>query len=414
MQLADTDGHLLDATFDIQGPDESGALSLVLESAGGASGSTGSRNRQYPRVLAILLSRLAEAGADLVDAFVESRATRHLSAEDRRIAPRPWTLPLHLADVEDFNDLRRAVTRPQGSIGSRSTKGGGNERKRIRLHLTVPGDLGREQLLDTLGAVHSSPRPSRSPDLARGLSESDVLAAITEWRQTGRDEFVGRYAASPAQRYVLVVDGEEFDAMAILRSARAHAGLDTTTAFRGDRRAVAEPLRALGFEVDDLRPDAEGPLGPDAAAYLGRTPPEFIGPTDTWTVRAARREQRWLKSALGIGTGNPHHLHTCGLCGRHVPERLLVAAHIKPRSKCDDAERKAFLDIAMPACILGCDSLFEHGYISVDQHGRILCATSNSLPPALSFDLLDGKSAPAWNVRREQYFQWHRENRYLG
>jgi hypothetical protein len=49
MQLADTDGHLLDATFDIQGPDDSGALSVVLESAGGASGSAGSRNHQYPK-----------------------------------------------------------------------------------------------------------------------------------------------------------------------------------------------------------------------------------------------------------------------------------------------------------------------------------------------------------------------------
>lgn len=411
MQLADTDGQLLDATFDIEGPDDSGALSLVLESAGGASGSTGSRNRHYPQVLAILLSRLADAGADLVDAFVESRATRHLSGDQRRIAPRPWTLPLHLADVEDFDDLRRAVTRPQGSIGSRSTNGGGNERKRIRLHLTVRADLGREALLDTLGAVQS---PSRSSGIARGINDDHVMAAISEWRQDGREQFLRRYAASPAQRYVLVVDGEEFDAMAILRSARAHAGLHTTTAFRGDRRTVAQPLRALGFEVDDLRPDAEGPLGPDAAAYLGRTPPEFSGPTDTRTVRAARREQRWLKSALGIGTGNPHRLHPCGLCGRHVPERLLVAAHIKRRSECDESERKAFLDIAMPACLLGCDSLFEHGYIAVDQHGRILFANSDTIPPSLTFDLLGGKSAPAWNAKREPYFQWHRERCHLG
>jgi hypothetical protein len=90
----------------------------------------------------------------------------------------------------------------------------------------------------------------------------------------------------PAQRYVLVIDGEEFDAMAILRSARAHAGLDTTTAFRGDRRTVAEPLRALGFEVETSTPTQKAPSAPTPPPTSDVPHPEFTGPTDTWTVRA--------------------------------------------------------------------------------------------------------------------------------
>ena len=55
--------------------------------------------------------------------------------------------------------------------------------------------------------------------------------------------------------------------------------------------------------------------------------------------RMGRREQRFLRGALGIATGDPNAVAQCGMCGRTFPHGFLVAAHIKPRHMCSDAER---------------------------------------------------------------------------
>lgn len=77
----------------------------------------------------------------------------------------------------------------------------------------------------------------------------------------------------------------------------------------------------------------------------------LAGPTDHQAVRTVRREQAILRAALGIGTGSESLLHPCGLCGREVPENLVVAAHIKPRSECSEDERLDIPTIAiLPVC----------------------------------------------------------------
>lgn len=43
---------------------------------------------------------------------------------------------------------------------------------------------------------------------------------------------------------------------------------------------------------------------------------------------------------------------------------LLVAAHIKPRAKCSNQERRDWANI-VPMCLLGCDALFERGRVAV-------------------------------------------------
>jgi hypothetical protein len=93
MRVTAADGHVLDAAFDIEGPNDNGYVTLILESAGGASGSVGYRNHEYPQALALLLSRFATADADLLDVYVDSRATRHLSHDERRVTPQPWGCP---------------------------------------------------------------------------------------------------------------------------------------------------------------------------------------------------------------------------------------------------------------------------------------------------------------------------------
>ncbi|WP_201468158.1 HNH endonuclease signature motif containing protein [Janibacter melonis] len=102
----------------------------------------------------------------------------------------------------------------------------------------------------------------------------------------------------------------------------------------------------------------------------GRPISEFLDPSDpTDSVRWGkyRAEQRILRSLLLAERAEA----PCDLCGNRLPARVLVAAHIKPRRDCTEAERKDFANVAMLLCALGCDALFEWGYIKVDPQGVI-------------------------------------------
>jgi hypothetical protein len=89
--------------------------------------------------------------------------------------------------------------------------------------------------------------------------------------------------------------------------------------------------------------------------------------TDAEAVATVRKEQGELREYLL----QRRTIAPCDLCGRRLPKGLLVAAHIVPRSLSSDEERRDFATIAMLACALGCDALFEWGYIVVDASGTI-------------------------------------------
>ena len=79
------------------------------------------------------------------------------------------------------------------------------------------------------------------------------------------------------------------------------------------------------------------------------------GETDSETLTKIRLEQGELrKHLLGGRAAAP-----CAICGRLLPDRLLIAAHIVPRRNLTDAERVDFTSVAMLACVLGCDALFR-------------------------------------------------------
>lgn len=107
------------------------------------------------------------------------------------------------------------------------------------------------------------------------------------------------------------------------------------------------------------------------------------GLTDAVTLAQRRREQRSLRSHLLDGRDTA----VCGLCGRVLPARLIVAAHIIPRAGLSEEQRKDFTSVAMLVCTLGCDQLFENGYVYVDGSGRIRAgriAAGTDLPNAVS------------------------------
>lgn len=92
-----------------------------------------------------------------------------------------------------------------------------------------------------------------------------------------------------------------------------------------------------------------------------------LGETDAATIGRRRREQGRLRGYLLGG----RDVAACDICGRELPASLLVAAHIVPRSISDEDHRKDFGAIAMLACSLGCDELFELGYVIVDNTGLV-------------------------------------------
>lgn len=130
--------------------------------------------------------------------------------------------------------------------------------------------------------------------------------------------------------------------------------------------------------------------------------------TDAAARAWSRIEQRGLRNYLLASRTEA----SCGLCGRLLPAPLLVAGHIKPRAHCTNQERWDYRAIAMLTCLLGCDALFEHGYVAVDETGTIVSGR-----PTANHELLDaaadliGTRCPAYSGETSSAFQAHRELR---
>jgi hypothetical protein len=253
----------------------------------------------------------------------------------------------------------------------------------------------------------------RLTSVVEQLTEASLRRALDEFHRIGRDAFLQHHGLPPADRYVIVDRGVAVDAKAVIHVAwqldyPGEPPLDRFR-FRGDRTTVAEPLRRRGYWVDDLRStdatEVDPPLGPDPQAYITAAR-RLDGPLDRGARTTSRVEQQLLRGVLGLFA-----LSTapCELCGRDVPVGLLVAAHIKRRADCTDEERRDVEHVAMRACVLGCDALFERGLLQVTDRGLLRAA--GGVTPALAEHLqaLDGRSAPAFRPARAPYFAWHRE-----
>lgn len=132
----DDDGKRLDAKYAVNADD--GWVTLVLDSASGASSRRAARNTQYRSALELLLSRLKALDAVVEGAFVDSEHTKRLglSEHDRRLTDRP----VRLSEQSDVNALRKQLTNRQAKIGQAPpARRDGNTTKRIKLRLTVPG-----------------------------------------------------------------------------------------------------------------------------------------------------------------------------------------------------------------------------------------------------------------------------------
>jgi hypothetical protein len=171
---------------------------------------------------------------------------------------------------------------------------------------------------------------------------------------------------------------------------------------RNERRPLSPALKA------DLKVQLEAieMLDPTAQAPASKRRYELPDNTDRVVLARARKEQDRLRDYLLRGrTDAP-----CDICGRILPTELLVAAHIVPRGDLDHEERMQFDRIAMIACQLGCDRLFELGFLTVNDEGIVEVRPVEG-EPAPTLEGLAGRPCSAYNTDTSPAFAAHRSAR---
>jgi len=133
-------------------------------------------------------------------------------------------------------------------------------------------------------------------------------------------------------------------------------------------------------------------------------------PLEMEVLAKRRTEQAFLRQHLLGGKDEGD----CAFCGSRLPARLLIAAHIKRRADLTDAEKLDFDAVAVLACALGCDALYEAGYISVADNGTVI-ATDLAVPDGLraALDALEGRPLTGFTTARAAHFAEHRKSRFL-
>lgn len=167
---------------------------------------------------------------------------------------------------------------------------------------------------------------------------------------------------------------------------------------------VLNPERSLAIvEQFDLASDTIFPEIPESDFVAAVSFPE--GPLDVASTARTRTEQGFLRRFLFKNNRE----YRCCFCGDQLPVEFLVAAHIKRRADCTDEEKVDYQNVVMPMCRLGCDELYERGYIGV-KFGKIVRLkrekTGNDRINAL-IKSLEGRKCAAWTSESSKYFDAH-------
>ncbi|MGH3373442.1 MAG: hypothetical protein ACRDP6_01745 [Actinoallomurus sp.] len=146
--------------------------------------------------------------------------------------------------------------------------------------------------------------------------------------------------------------------------------------------ALMEPARDVTSEVETSRSEVE---------------------TDVMRSVFVRKEQARLRRQKFGGAEEIE----CAICRRALPARIVHAAHIRRREAANYTQRMDPANI-MAACTLGCDTLFEFGFIYVDEDGLIRVAPTTPLALAAAASGLEGERCDAFHPASEIYFEYHR------
>lgn len=410
------DGVELNAEFAVEVEGAGSDFSVVLESAGGRTkDGGGARNADYVPLLRLLLGRLRDRNAVVRSAQVVSSRVLDLPESDRMVLPGP----VDLARVGDVEALRRQITSGQGRVALPAVAAKpGNNRKRLQLRVSVPG----------YGPGDAS---RLGEELAGGNNDVELLVGLPAAGELLRD-LIGIEIHTVSRRrpnIILSVD----DQTAIVSTERSPEGTSVSVAdvqraldLLASRREVRVRVHELGHRSSFIGavlatlPGVEAEAESDPAWVRLHTAtadevaadPDF-GALDVVAQVTVRKEQAYLrKKLMGKATAA-----TCAICGDEWPAEFLVAAHIKKRAVCTEAERRDFRHVAMLACSFGCDALYESGWITIAQDGRVQTARLDKLEPGTFGDRLrslDGRPCSAHSAGSEPYFAWHRSSVFRG
>lgn len=125
--------------------------------------------------------------------------------------------------------------------------------------------------------------------------------------------------------------------------------------------------------------------------------------TDIEFTGKRRVEQSQLRKKLLDGRNSAN----CTICNIDRPESMLVAGHIKKRSECTNEEKNDF-NVGTLICLFGCDVLFEEGYISVNDSGKVIQLKEVNNKNIQSYiDKLKNTSVIDYNLNNAKYYKWH-------
>ena len=133
-------GVELDADFDVEVEVAGERVRITMSSHSGSSGGRPGRNSQYSDALRVILERLGDLDARIVDALVvSSAALRDYPGEDQRRFGGPF--PIRIGD-HDPGELRTRLTEAMRSVARKPELGpGGNNRRRVTLYVDAATDL---------------------------------------------------------------------------------------------------------------------------------------------------------------------------------------------------------------------------------------------------------------------------------
>ncbi|GAA2071728.1 hypothetical protein [Actinomadura alba] len=167
---------------------------------------------------------------------------------------------------------------------------------------------------------------------------------------------------------------------------------------------LQQALDAVDLLIDSTAGEAadSDTLDDPADRYL-----DIDGALDQRARTFIRREQQRLRAKK---FGKAKRLQ-CALCRRILPSQVIHTAHIKRRRDCSFDERRDLANI-MAACVLGCDVLFEYGYLYVGDDGTIHASAAAESEPGLEEAVARTlrQDCTEFNEDSRPYFAWHREH----
>jgi len=149
----DDNGQAVDATFKLE--DDNGKICIVFESRGGRP----LRNPDYNPGLELVFRRLGVLNAILEDVVNDSSEARvnFPDKEARRLYPERFGYPISLESVDDFNLLRKNLTKALAKNCQEPGAKGGNPTKQIRIYLSFPKRVPIEHIEKRLRSGSASP-----------------------------------------------------------------------------------------------------------------------------------------------------------------------------------------------------------------------------------------------------------------